>query len=308
MREPSRRVRQDLLAAAFDEGITHFDVARMYGLGAAEGELGRFVSGRRDQITVATKFGIQPSATPGLMARIQGPARRLIAHYPSLRRYVKQRSGSLYQPHRYDALSARVSLETSLREMQTEYVDLFLVHDPSPRDPIDVDDIGAYLEGARQAGHLRAWGVAGEQDPCFRIKEALPQRTILQVRDDAFARVPAPVFERGPVITFGVVAGALDRILAHVATSQRRRARWASATGVEFDSPDAVGSLLVQDALRANRDGVVLVSTTRPHRLRGLDALACAAEAGGDGLRRFRELLRAELLGSQSAVIASPAD
>ncbi|HET9153536.1 MAG TPA: aldo/keto reductase [Solirubrobacterales bacterium] len=44
MRLPSRRRRQALLAEAFEQGIRHFDVARMYGLGAAEGELGRFAA------------------------------------------------------------------------------------------------------------------------------------------------------------------------------------------------------------------------------------------------------------------------
>src|SRR5271167_1841892 len=88
MREPSARKRQGLLAEAFDQGITHFDVARMYGLGAVEGELGRFARDRRDSIVIATKFGIEAASAPGL-ARLQGPARWLLARYPVLRGYVK---------------------------------------------------------------------------------------------------------------------------------------------------------------------------------------------------------------------------
>src|SRR5580704_5777538 len=85
MREPSARKRQGLLAAAFDQGITHFDVARMYGLGAAEGELGRCARDRRDRVVIATKFGIEPASASGRLAHLQGPARWLLARYPALR-------------------------------------------------------------------------------------------------------------------------------------------------------------------------------------------------------------------------------
>src|SRR4051812_7191906 len=58
---PRRADRRAVLDAAYDLGVRHFDVAPMYGLGAAEPELGGFVGGRRDEVTVATKFGIEPS-------------------------------------------------------------------------------------------------------------------------------------------------------------------------------------------------------------------------------------------------------
>src|SRR6266513_547691 len=57
----SRR-RQDLLAAAFDHGFTHFDTAPYYGFGIAEEELGRFLIGRRTEVTITTKVGLYPPA------------------------------------------------------------------------------------------------------------------------------------------------------------------------------------------------------------------------------------------------------
>jgi aryl-alcohol dehydrogenase-like predicted oxidoreductase len=53
-----------MLERAFALGITHFDVARAYGFGRAEGILGKFLRGRRDQVTVATKLGLQPPRRP----------------------------------------------------------------------------------------------------------------------------------------------------------------------------------------------------------------------------------------------------
>lgn len=296
LREPSAHKRQSLLAEAFEQGITHFDVARMYGLGVAESELGRFVRGRRDSIVIATKFGIEPASASGRLARLQGPARWLLARYPTLRGYVKRRSDAFNQPHHYDAATARASLQTSLRELQTDYVDLLLVHDPAPTDSVDLPDICAYLEEARQEGHVRAWGVAGEQDPCIQLKRSLPASAILQVRDDIFSRTHPFPADLEPLITFGVLGEALDRISRHLNGSPERRSRWSEALGVDCSSSEALVALLLRDALDANPQGVVLFSTTRLERLQALDTIASVAHNGNDTvLTAFRRRVNDEL-------------
>jgi D-threo-aldose 1-dehydrogenase len=295
MREPSTHKRQSLLAEAFDQGITHFDVARMYGLGVAESELGRFVRGRRDSIVIATKFGIEPATAPGRLARLQSPARWLLARYPTLRGYVKRRSDVFHQPHHYDAATARASLQTSLRELQTDYVDVLLVHDPAPTDSVDLPDICAYLEEARQAGHVRAWGVAGEQDPCIRLKQSLPANAILQVRDDIFSRIHPFPADLEPLITFGVLSESLDRISRYLNGSAERRSRWSEVLGVDCSS-EALVALLLRDALDANPRGVVLFSTARPERLKALDTIASSAHNENDAvLTAFRRRVSDEL-------------
>src|ERR1700751_247921 len=60
MRLPSRRQRQALLGEAFEHVLAHFDLARMYGLGLAEAEVGRFARGRRDRMAIPTKVGNEP--------------------------------------------------------------------------------------------------------------------------------------------------------------------------------------------------------------------------------------------------------
>jgi D-threo-aldose 1-dehydrogenase len=295
MREPSARKRQRLLAEAFDQGITHFDVARMYGLGAAEGELGRFAQRRREDIVIATKFGIEAAAAPGRLARLQSPARRLLTRSPALREYVKRHSGTFHQAHRYDVPAARASLQTSLRELGTDYVDVLFLHDPLPTDSVDLPEICGYLEEARHAGLLRAWGVAGEQDPCTQIKQLLPTSAILQVRYDVCSRTSLLSPELEPLITFGVLGETLARILAHLKDSPERCSRWSEAVDVDCSSPEALASLLLRDALRSNPKGVVLLSTTRPTRLRGLDPIVSAAHSEDAELAAFVRKIDDEL-------------
>jgi hypothetical protein len=74
-RLPQRADRLRILAAAHDAGIVHIDTAPMYGLGAAEAELGRFARGRRDQLVIVTKFGITPTLVARALSVVQGPIR-----------------------------------------------------------------------------------------------------------------------------------------------------------------------------------------------------------------------------------------
>lgn len=301
LRSPSRAQRQRLLGEAFERGVRHFDVARMYGLGAAEAELGRFARGRRERISIATKFGIDPGSA-GRLGRLQGPARALLARFPALRAALKRRDGAFHEPRRYDAAGARASLETSLGELGTDYVDVFFVHDPGLGDSVDVAELAAAMAALREAGKIRAWGFAGERQPCAELSAWAGAEAVLQVHEDVFSPFPAEP-GRPPTIAFGVLAGALARIEAHLAGSSERRAAWSRALDLNCGDPQAIAALLLQDALDRHTGGGVLFSTGSVERV----AAACAAAAGlaaADGvpeaLRAFRERVQAEL-GSEVA-------
>src|SRR5579884_3484153 len=86
LRIGSARRRQDTLAAALASGITHFDTAPLYGFGESERALGRFLQRRRSQVTLTTKFGLQPSALAAHLVVFQSAARRALELVPALRR------------------------------------------------------------------------------------------------------------------------------------------------------------------------------------------------------------------------------
>jgi len=89
--------------AALDAGITLFDTARIYGGGKSEGMLGAALGKRRADAVVATKFGLSTGPDDA------GGSRR----------------------HSVD------SVETSLRELGTDWIDLFQMHFPDPATPVD---------------------------------------------------------------------------------------------------------------------------------------------------------------------------
>lgn len=92
--------------AAIDDGITLFDTADAYADGASEELLGRALGPRREDVIVATKFGMGDH-----------DAEHFGAH--GGRRYVRR------------------AVEASLRRLGTDYIDLYQLHRPDPITPIE---------------------------------------------------------------------------------------------------------------------------------------------------------------------------
>lgn len=285
LRITSDAERQRLLGAALDAGFTHFDVARLYGLGQAESQLGKFARGRRDQLTIATKFGLDPAGKLGALARFQQPARALLNRYPALRNAVKKRDQAMIAPRRYDAAHAQRSLDTSLQQLGVDHVDILFVHDPAPHDTIAYEELVAFFDAQRAAGKVLAWGVSQDAHPGVDFLSGLGPHALLQVRTDAVtpAKVPAE-----PYLSFGVFAGAYARIQAALADSATRT-EWAQWLGADPLEGDLLTRLLLADAAARNPEGTILYSTNRPERLPGA-AEALTTPADSEQLAAFQRL------------------
>lgn len=291
-RLPSSEQRSRILCAAYDAGIRHFDTAPMYGLGLAESEVGRFARGRRGSITIATKFGIATTLLGRATGRGQGPIRRAMEGLPALRTKAREKAAGpqsglagtlLYSAEGYHPTAARKSLERSLRALGTDYVDLFLLHDPEPGS-VRSEDVCSCLEDARNAGQIRTWGIAGEVTPSLQIVSGFGVGVpIVQVRDDIWLR-SARRTPRGisALITFGVLGDALNRLTGLLAAAPETRARLTELSGADCADAEAVASLLLAAALRENDSGIVLFSTIRQHRIQqAVEAEQMSAACGG---------------------------
>lgn len=278
--------RRVLLETALEHGIAHVDTAPMYGLGRSEPELGQFLRGRRDQVVVATKFGIAPTTAARAIGVVQAPVRWLLARRPDLQQGAQERAAGpssgaggalLYRQVGYDGPAARRSLDSSLRRLGTDHVDLLLLHDPEPGSA-RTDDVCAALEDARTVGKLRTWGVAGEPGPAAGIADQLPLRPpVLQVRDDVLEPIPAGA--RADVV-FGALGRAVPALLAHLRTPDGSAV--ASRLDIGPDDREGAARLLLGWALVRHPRSTVLFSTTRPDRIRAAAALLEDLPAGDD--------------------------
>jgi aryl-alcohol dehydrogenase-like predicted oxidoreductase len=128
-----------VLDEALDLGITFIDTADIYGgnspagAGASEAQLGRLLAGRRASVVLATKVGFPMSESPAE----RGASKRWIG----------------------------AEIESSLRRLRTDYIDLYQVHTPDPQTPIEetlraLDDL-VQAGKVRHVGHsnLAAWQI-----------------------------------------------------------------------------------------------------------------------------------------------------
>lgn len=130
------------VARAIDGGVTCFDTAEAYGMGVSEEALARALGNRRRDVVIATKFGV----------------------------------GYEEMPNRRDSSRARVlaSIDKSLRRLSTDYVDVYLVHWPDPKTPLD-ETMDALDEIVRQ-GKARYVGVSNFR--LEQIEEAMRRRRV----------------------------------------------------------------------------------------------------------------------------------
>jgi aryl-alcohol dehydrogenase-like predicted oxidoreductase len=272
----SRSAALQAMEAAFDRGVTHFDVARSYGYGEAEAVLGKFAADKRDRITIATKFGIRASGAARGLRWIKPAVRQIARRIPYARSAIRAASGNTLVSGHFGLADARSSFEESLRQLRTDYADLLFIHDCAPDDELG-DDLLAYLENLVQVGRIRAWGIATRREWIGAVRARLKQAPMVVqcAQDILHVGHPADGPEtEGPSIfhsPFGS-AGARTELRRLLALTPLPPALVDVAEAIADDRTTA--RLLLEGALFVAGGNPVLCSMFDPAHLReNIDAL-----------------------------------
>jgi aryl-alcohol dehydrogenase-like predicted oxidoreductase len=126
-----------MLREAFDLGVTLYDAADTYGNGRSEEQLATAFGSRRKDVVYATKFGYD-FYTP---------------------RNVEKRRGQRELPQDFSPAFVRKALEASLHRLQTDYIDIYQMHN-ARMGQIDDDTLWELLESFKREGKIRMYGVA----------------------------------------------------------------------------------------------------------------------------------------------------
>src|SRR3984957_5336330 len=143
---------------ALDLGVTFFDTADMYGPFTNEELVGRALSGRRNEVVLATKFGNE-RAPDGTRIGINGRPE-----------YV------------------RTACDASLRRLGVDHIDLYYQHRVDPATPIE-DTVGAMAELVA-AGKVRHLGLSEAAPATIRRAHAVHPITALQTEWSLWTRDP----------------------------------------------------------------------------------------------------------------------
>jgi aryl-alcohol dehydrogenase-like predicted oxidoreductase len=124
-----------MLHEARDLGITLFDAADTYGNGRSEEQLAKAFAGRRGDVVIATKFGYDFYSNPG------------------------ERRGQMELPQDVSPAFIRKALDESLRRLQTDYVDIYQLHN-AKMEHVHDELMWTTLEELKAAGKIRMYGIA----------------------------------------------------------------------------------------------------------------------------------------------------
>jgi aryl-alcohol dehydrogenase-like predicted oxidoreductase len=143
---------------ALDLGVTFIDTADIYGAGHNEVLVGRAIAHRRDEVQLATKFGID---------RTGGDAHRIIRGEHD---YVKR------------------SCESSLTRLGVDHIDLYYLHRPPQTAEIE-ETVGAMTELVAE-GKVRYLGLSEVNDELLRRAHAVHPITAVQSEYSLWTRDP----------------------------------------------------------------------------------------------------------------------
>ena len=116
----------DAINAAIDAGLNFFDTSDTYGLGQSEITLGKGLGNRRKDVVIQTKFGVR-----------YGNGK---SEYDNSPAYIQE------------------ALEKSLKNLKTDYVDVYVIHYRDGKTPIE--DVIGKMEELKQQGKIRYFGLS----------------------------------------------------------------------------------------------------------------------------------------------------
>ena len=153
---------EKLLLAALDAGVTHFDTAALYGFGMSETLVGKYLSSRRSEFTLASKCGMQ-----GVDVNGDGQLVRVIDGRPE---------------------TLRATCEAALKRLKTDVIDLYYLHRWDKQVPIE-ESVGGLSDLVR-AGKIRSIGLSEVSANTLRKAHAVHPIAALQTEYSLWTRNP----------------------------------------------------------------------------------------------------------------------
>ncbi len=211
---------RELIAAAVDMGITHFDTAEVYGTPDDphdnEKLVGAALAPYRDKVVLATKFGI---------------------HFDMS--LLKQGKSPIVPDARPEVI--RASVDSSLQRLGTDYIDLYYQHRVDPQIP--AEEVAGVMGDLINEGKIRHWGISEATEEDIRRAHAVCPLTAVQNRYSMMARAYEslfPVLEELNVgfVAFspfanGVLTGVYDKSSVFAEGDMRARMPQFSAAAME---------------------------------------------------------------------------
>ena len=290
----------NLLRRAFDLGVNFFDTGDTYGEGYGEEILAKALKQQRHDIVIGTKFGYD------------------------FYTYVV-REGHQERPQKWTPGFVRYACEQSLRRLDTDYIDLYQLHNPK-MDAIEDDELFNTLDELVKEGKILHYGFAigpdigweGEGTAAVEYRDAQVMQIIYSIleQDPARAWFPLARERKTGLITrvphaSGMLDGTYTKDTVFEASDHRshRRQEWlntslAKIAHLDFlmENMDAtIGQIAIKFALSGDMVASVLPNITNIPQLTEFAAASETEDIPQEFLDQLNELYDENFLVAQAA-------
>lgn len=153
----------NVLAKSLDAGVNFYDTSDVYAQGESEALIGTAFRGRRQQVILATKAGYCLPARGNIVRRIK-PLVRPLVNALGLKRSSLPAGAAGALSQNFSPAYLTNTLESSLKRLRTDYVDLYQLHSPGVQfmQSSSFGESLQALEKLKSQGKLRFYGIATE--------------------------------------------------------------------------------------------------------------------------------------------------
>ena len=252
----------DAVHTAIDNGVTIFDTADTYGLGQSERTLGKALGSKRKDVVIADKFGVRAGNGP--------------TFYDNSPEYIRQ------------------ALELSLKNLGTDYIDLYQVHYRDEKTPLSV--VVGTLEALKKEGKIRYYGLSNIHEADYeevkpfigKIVSVQDEYSLACRKNEKDLKTLSEDFKITPLtwgsLGQGILTGKYDKSVAFGTNDRRSRDIYVNFHGekllknlniVEVMKPIAsahnkpISAAAIRFILDWLKDSVVLVGAKRPSQILG---------------------------------------
>lgn len=252
----------DAVHTAIDNGVTIFDTADTYGLGQSERTLGKALGSKRKDVVIADKFGVRAGNGP--------------TFYDNSPEYIRQ------------------ALELSLKNLGTDYIDLYQVHYRDEKTPLSV--VVETLDTLKKEGKIRYYGLSNIHEKDYeevkpfigKIVSVQDEYSLACRKNEKDLKTLSEKFKITPLtwgsLGQGILTGKYDKSVAFGTNDRRSRDIYVNFHGekllknldiVDVMKPIAsahnkpVSAVAIRFILDWLKDSVVLVGAKRPSQILG---------------------------------------
>lgn len=267
----SRSNAYEILNTAFDLGVTHFDTARLYGFGESEIILGEFIKDKRDKVTITTKIGLDPVTMPTNSLALLKLAKNVVNRLPLLKKLIIKKTDGFVKRPELTIEKAAIHIDESLKKLQTDYIDILLLHE------FDVlaanhSELIDFLKEKKKEGKIRHFGLGTAYNTIQTdVTELNPAYNVVQIEHNLLKphikQLPKD-FSNTILTNAHSIFRDLTRLQKQLPQNQKLKQILKKEADIDLTIPQNISRLLLAFNKYSNPTGISIFTSTNNQNIK----------------------------------------